>query len=154
MPGNRNSGRRPHPTALKILRGNPGKRRLNPAEPTHPALAVACPAALVDALAREEWERIAPGLIQQGQVTTVDRATLMGYCVKYAQWQALETEARQHPTIVRAPSGYPIANPLLGMANRALHLMLKTAMELGITPSARSRVVAAPPAPPLVSKWA
>jgi P27 family predicted phage terminase small subunit len=145
-------GRKPKPTALKILRGNPGQRRLNPAEPVHPPLGVECPAALIDPLAREEWARIAPQLIRQGQVTSVDRGTLMGYCLKYAQWQALEAEARQHPSIVKAPSGYPIPNPLLGLANRVFHLMLKAAAELGITPSARSRVTAQPVAP--VSKWA
>ena len=31
--GNWNSGRRPQPTALKVLRGNPGKRPLNVDEP-------------------------------------------------------------------------------------------------------------------------
>ena len=56
---------------------------------------------------------------EQGQVTAVDRATLLGYCVKYAQWQALEAEARTHPAVVKAPSGYPMPNPLLAMAKLA-----------------------------------
>jgi hypothetical protein len=33
MAGNWNSGSRPKPTALKVLRGNPGKRPLNEKEP-------------------------------------------------------------------------------------------------------------------------
>lgn len=139
-----------------MLRGNPGKRALNTAEPIHDPLPEACPDDLTDPVARSEWDRVAPILISRGQVTVVDRGTLMGYCLKYAQWKALEHEAANHPFIVRSPSGYPIPNPALGMANKVFGLMLKAAAELGITPSARSRVAAAsvPPTQEPVSKWA
>lgn len=147
--------RRPQPTVLKVLRGNPGKRQLNQAEPQHERLDGECPSLVADAdeLAREEWERVAPGLISAGQVTTVDQSTLIGYCVKYAQWVRLEQEARKHPFIVRSPSGYPMPNPAIGLANKVFNLMLKAAAELGITPSSRSRVTAVPPTA-TVSKWA
>jgi len=147
-------GRKPQPTALKLLRGLPGKRALNAAEPVHEALDATCPTELVDLVARAEWDRIAGRLIQRGQVTVVDRSTLLGYCLKYAQWQALETEAAKHPFLVKSPSGYPMPNPALGMANRAFGLVLKTAAELGITPSARSRVSAQPVTDRAISQWA
>lgn len=133
-------GRKPHPTVLKQLHNNPGRRPLNENEPVHRAMDIDCPDELADPMAREEWQRIAKDLNDAGQVTTVDRSTLIGYCVKYAQWRNLEAEARKHPFIVKAPSGYPIPNPALGMANKAFGLMLKAAAELGITPSSRSRV--------------
>lgn len=133
-------GPRPHPTALRLLRGNPSKRGINRAEPKPGPLATACPDELLDPVARAEWDRVAPGMIVSGQVTVLDRAALIGYCVKYAQWQALELEARGHPFLVRAPSGYPMPNPALGMANKAFNLMLKAAAELGMTPAGRSRV--------------
>lgn len=37
-------GRKPKPTALKILEGNPGKRKLNAKEPTPLKKAPKCPA--------------------------------------------------------------------------------------------------------------
>jgi P27 family predicted phage terminase small subunit len=135
-------GRKPVPTALKMLHGNPGHRPLNNSEPVHDALDIACPNDLVDPVAREEWDRVAPSLSERGQATMMDRATLIGYCLKYAQWKALEDEARRHPFIVLSPSKYPIPNPALGMANKVFGLMLKAAAELGITPSSRSRVTA------------
>lgn len=141
---------------LRVLRGNPGKRPFNAAEPVHAPLAVECPEDLRNPVARLEWDRVAPGLIATGQVTSVDRATLMGYCLKFAQWQALEVEATSHPFLVRSPNGYPIPNPALCMAHKVFGLMLKAAAELGITPSSRARVtasVAASPGP-AVSKWA
>lgn len=147
-------GPRPQPTALRILRGNPSKRPINANEPQHVPLDSACPVELVDPVARTEWDRLAPMLTIRGQVTVVDRGTFIGYCLKYAQWQALETEARLHPFIVKAPSGYPIPNPALGMANRVFMLMLKAAAELGITPSSRSRVTAERIPDAAVTKWA
>ena len=148
-------GRKPQPTVLKVLRGNPGRRALNPAEPQHAPLEATVPAELTDPLAQAEWTRVAAMLIDRGQVTSVDRAVLAGYCLKYAQWQALEREAAGHPFIVRSPSGYPIPNPALGMANKVFGLMLKAAAELGITPSSRSRVVGTrPSAVTPLPKWA
>jgi len=145
-------GRKPQPTTLKLLRNNPGRRPVNELEPTHDALDASIPAELLNAAvaagswqaaAVGEWQRVI-GTLARGQVTTVDRAALLGYCVKFGQWWALETEAASHPFLVRAPSGYPIPNPALGMANKAFKLMLTAAIELGITPSSRSRIVLAP----------
>jgi len=146
----------PHPTALKVLRGNPGKRPINSHEPHHDPLDVTMPAELTDPLAQAEWTRIAAMLADRGQVTTVDRAVLAGYCLKYAQWQGLEREAASHPYIVRSPNGYPIPNPALCMANKAFGLLLRAAAELGITPSSRSRVIAHKPtsATTPTPKWA
>jgi P27 family predicted phage terminase small subunit len=147
-------GPRRQPTALRVMRGNPGKRRINHHEPQHGPFSTACPAELTDPVAQAEWTRVAPGLILCGQVTVVDRAALMGYCQKYAQWQALEQEAMKHPFLVRAPTGYPIPNPALGMANKTFKLMLQAAAELGMTPAGRSRVSVSPPAAAGGSTWA
>ena len=142
-------GRKPHPTELKFLRGNPGRRPLNHREPKHPAIdGDDIPGALLadNDIARgalAEWKRIVDTL-SRGHVATVDRPTLMAYCLKVGQWQALEAEASAAKFIVHAPSGYPMPNPLIAMANRALALMLRAAAELGLTPSSRSRVVLAP----------
>jgi P27 family predicted phage terminase small subunit len=135
-------GRKPHPTALKLLRGNPGLGPINRHEPHHAQLDPKMPAELLDPNAQAEWTRIVTTLIDRGQVTTVDRTVLAGYCLKYAQWLALEKEAATHPFIVRSPNGYPLPNPALCMANKVFGLLLKAAAELGITPSSRSRVVA------------
>ena len=144
-------GPRAQPSALRVLRGNPGRRKINRAEPQHAALALACPAELTDPAARAEWDRVAPGLIATGQVTTVDRALLIGYCQKWAQWQALETLAQ--PFLVKGPHQRSIVNPALSLAFKAYNLMLRSAAELGMTPSARSKVTAVPPAAPGDETW-
>jgi len=135
-------GRKPKPTQLKLLENNPGRRPLNAREPTAPAIAVkdAPPAEVLrDPLAVAEYRRVLRQL-QRGHVTTVDRATLGAYALKYAQWTRLEAEAARQGFIVTTPNGYPIQNPAIAMANKACMLMLRLAVELGITPSSRSRI--------------
>jgi P27 family predicted phage terminase small subunit len=136
-------GRKPVPTALKVLRGNPGQRRLNTDEPVPPALdADPMPAELTDANAQDEWQRIAPGLVACGQVTMADRTLLVAYCLKYGQWIQLERNAKRSPVDYRA----------IRCANQTLDLLIRTASELGITPASRTRVSRTPVQP--VSKWA
>ena len=51
------AGRRPKPTHLKLLNGNPGKRAINPNEPKPPAELPAPPDYLSE-IAKVEWQRI------------------------------------------------------------------------------------------------
>jgi P27 family predicted phage terminase small subunit len=136
-------GRKPDPTALKILKNNPGRRPLNTREPKHPGLDAAVPPQLTHPEAIAEWSRIVETL-GRGHVTMVDRGTLIAYCAKWAQWLDLETEAAQHAYLLRAPkTGTPMQNPALQMANKLLMTWLRLAVELGITPSSRARIVLA-----------
>ena len=48
------AGRKPKPTSLKVLEGNPGKRQLNPNEPKPDASVPKCPAWLSKE-AKREW---------------------------------------------------------------------------------------------------
>ena len=55
-------GRKPKPTALKKLEGNPGKRPLNELEPMPQVTMLRCPNWL-EPEAKKEWRRLAPVLI-------------------------------------------------------------------------------------------
>ena len=146
-------GRKPQPIGIRVLRGNPSRRPFNTQAPQYRALDTATPEELTDEIARAEWDRLAPLLVASGHVTVVDRSTFIAYCQKYADWRRLETAANAAPLTTKTPkSGYEVANPLRGMANRSFVLMMRAASELGITPSARSRVIAAPFAPH-ETKW-
>jgi P27 family predicted phage terminase small subunit len=147
-------GRKPTPTALKILRGNPGQRPLNRDEPTPAPLAAdPIPDELVHREARAEWQRLVPGLIACGQVTVADRALLIGYCLKYGQWLRLEDAAAAEAPIVEGSTGSPVINPTYKLANAMLDLVMRASTDLGLTPTSRARVTKAATAP-AVSKWA
>jgi phage terminase small subunit len=79
-------GRTPTPSYLKLLRGNPGKRRIPP-EPT-PEIEAACPdpPGFLGEYAREEWARVSPSLHACRLLTAMDIMPLSAYCVAYAQW--------------------------------------------------------------------
>ena len=64
-------GRKPAPTYLKILKGNPGHRPLPRGEPM-PASAPTCPPDFLNAYAREEWARIGSELFRLGLLTKID----------------------------------------------------------------------------------
>jgi phage terminase small subunit len=87
------AGRRPIPTRLKLLRGNPGKRQLNRDEPTPAAEAPSCPSHL-GKTARREWRRISRELLKLGLLTKPDRAALAGYCAAFGDWVDTEAEWR------------------------------------------------------------
>ena len=55
-------GRKPTPTYLKLLKGNPGKRAIRPTvEPPRPAVPPPPPDFLIG-YAKEEWVRVSPEL--------------------------------------------------------------------------------------------
>ena len=133
------AGRRPKPTALKELAGNPGKRPLNRREPKPPTSLPPCPRHLTGE-ARREWRRMGGELARMGVVTVVDRAALAAYCMAWARWVEAEGQVAKLGTIVKTANGNLIQNPYLAVANRALEQMTRLAAEFGMTPSSRSRV--------------
>ena len=82
-------GRKPKPTAVKVLEGNPGKRSLNTNEPKPVKKAPRCPAWLEDE-AKKEWKRMAKQMEQLGILTEIDMAAFAGYCQAYARLLSME----------------------------------------------------------------
>ncbi|MEM9019950.1 MAG: phage terminase small subunit P27 family [Planctomycetota bacterium] len=137
-------GRKPKPTRLKALAGNPGKRPVKQDEPKPAAGRLSCPAHVKGAAATE-WRRIVKILDPLKIVTQADRAALAAYCVTYGRWVEAEKDLRETGVIVKSPSGYPIQNPYLAVANKALQQMRQYLAEFGLTPSSRSRMATPPP---------
>ena len=140
-------GRKPKPSHLKLITGNPGRRPLNKSEPKVGRGLPQAPNHLC-AEARVEWKRVAKLLHAIGVLTTLDRAAFAVYCQAYGRWvraeRALERMAEKEPStqalLMKTKSGNLIQNPLVGTANKAMDVLLKAATELGMTPSVRSRI--------------
>ena len=156
MAGNSNSGRRKHPTALTLLRGNPGRRRINPDEPQPPAVDAAFdvpPAELAgNARAEAEWRRLAPLLRDCGLVSQADRSSLTALCLEWSTYLQAQVHLRRS-RLVKTKSTIKVS-PYVILADRALAHCARLWSELGMTPSGRARVsrTSARPATP-VSKW-
>ena len=134
-------GRKPKPTALKVLEGNPGGRPLNPNEPKPAKKAPRCPAWLEDE-AKKEWKRMGKTLEQMGLLTEMDMAAFAGYCQAYARWKEAEEFITQHGSILRTKSGYVQPVPQVSIAQTYLKIMNRFAEQFGLTPAARSRIIA------------
>lgn len=132
-------GRRPKPTRLKVLTGNPGKRPLNEDEPRPVPVIPECPLEL-GPVAKQEWERLAGELGNLQLLTTLDRAALAAYCNAYGLWIEAIEAIQKYGTMVKSPSGYPIQSPYVSIANRQAEIMMRIASEFGFTPASRSRI--------------
>ena len=135
-------GRKPKPTALKQLEGNPGKRPLNEHEPTPPKGTIRCPNWL-EPEAKKEWKRLAPSLEAMGVLTTADLTAFAGYCQAYARWKEAEEFISQHGSIFQTPSGYVQQVPQVSIAQQNLKIMQSFCSDFGLTPATRSRIIAA-----------
>ena len=134
-------GRKPKPTASKVLEGNPGKRNLNTHEPRPDKKAPRCPAWLEDE-AKKEWKRTAKQLEQLGILTEIDMAAFAGYCQAYARWKEAEEYISENGAVMKAPSGYCQQVPQVSIAQTYLKIMNRFCEQFGLTPSARCRITA------------
>ena len=141
MPG----GRRPKPTQLKVVQGNPGRRPLNEDEPTPERVAPMCPDH-VSEKAREVWDDLAAVLLNMGVLTEADAYAFERLAECYAEVvdcrESIEEHGRTYAT--RTQSGGVMVRPrpevaMLADADRRFRAYL---VEFGLTPAARSKVKA------------
>lgn len=134
-------GRKPKPTAQKRAAGNPGKRRLNEAEPDFEALVVApvAPDWMSD-YAREMWDRLSPELVESKVLTRTDLHVLEGFCSAYGRWREAEEDVTRNGIILKSSFG-PKKNPACTVANEAMRQMTSYGSSLGLDPASRARLV-------------
>lgn len=152
-------GRRPLPTAVKKLRGNPGKRKLSKDEPTPAAVDPVMPPGLSEA-AQAEWKDILPILRDMKVLTAADAKALAGYCHNFARWMEAEEEVKRLGIIIEEPImggpaddrevvGYKYKNnPALRTSMDAQRQMKSFLVEFGMTPASRTRIRIEKPAEP------
>ena len=139
-------GRKPLPTALKDASGahdkNPQRRNAS-----EPALAKGIPpipeSIAEDAIASKCWVSVCGTLHEMGILTLADASVMELYCVTYSQWRWLSEVVKDGNCSIATEKGVttlPEANQVHKYAATLIRLMA----ELGLTPSSRSRIHAAP----------
>lgn len=142
-------GRKPKPTKLKVLQGNPGKRPLNENELNIEPSVPECPKHL-DKDAKKEWKRVIKILEPLNMLTRIDYAMLGAYCQLYSDWVKVEKEKQQPEfkplmlkvTVDGAGNEHVTAteNPLL-KSQRAILKEIRVFCSLfGMSPSDRARL--------------
>jgi len=136
----------PVPFVVAKLKGFPGKRAKRP--PPEPAALERCPEApsYLPELAREEWNRVAPGLWAIGLLSVVDTACLAAYCASYALWRRASEELDS--LTVQTKSGDLRRHPLIKVISDSAADMGHYAGEFGLSPVARTRLAQGHQPPP------
>src|SRR5439155_4919056 len=136
-------GPAPTPTALRILRGNPGRRPLPLNEPRAP-LGPPPPPAELSTAALAEWNRLTPTL--GSLLTAWDQAVLAGYCSNYAGALAANAVVEEKGATYEEPDGYGNTKlkprPEVKIAKDCWAATRAFARELGFSPAARSAIEA------------
>lgn len=138
-------GRKPAPTHLKLVRGNPAKRPLNRREPKPDGDLHEAPDWLSEAQKVGWAYTIAHAPI--GLLKKLDRSALTVWVVAEDLHRQAVQKVTEYGLITKSPKqGEPVQNPYLPIINKQAAIMLKAASELGFTPASRSRISLAPEA--------
>jgi P27 family predicted phage terminase small subunit len=136
-------GRRPKPTRIKELEGNPGKRPLNQHEPKPQGDLYAAPEWMSDTQ-REGWAYAITNA-PHGLLKHLDRSILAIWVVAEDLHREAAEKIAQYGLLTKSPHvGLPLQSPYLAILNKQAQIMLKAGAELGFSPSSRSRVQVVP----------
>lgn len=138
------------PTAIAILRGSRLRGRHSEPLPSLPATAPDPPAHL-DTLAAAEWRCVVPELHALGLLSVLDLRALEAYCAASAIVRrcadVLEAEGMTYTTTTKGGATMHRKRPEVDIYFAALATMHRIGAEFGLSPSARTRLEAAPPLP-------
>lgn len=135
------AGRTPKPTALKIIAGNPGKRPLNKREPQPDILQDLAPPAHLTPAAAEVWNEFAGKLSAVRVLTELDALALEMACNAIALYrQAIQQMDGNQVAMTR--DGGLAKSPWVAVQAEAYKQAIALLRDFGMTPAARSRVIA------------
>ena len=115
----------------------------------------------LDAYARDEYWRIAPGLHTLGLLTAADLMPFSAYCIAFSRWRTAEEtlatmaakDGVTHGLLIKSQDGNPRQNPVARIAASAPADMVRYAGEFGLAPAARARIAGGISGPPTGSKF-
>ena len=132
-------GRKPKPTWLKMVTGNPGHRPLNEAEPVS-VVGIGPPPDSFNAEMRVRWlemvNEAAPGQLQKP-----DRSVLEMYCRSRVRHDFCDGELAKYGLLIKSPvQKVAMQNYYYSIMKAERETIKWCLVEMGFTPSSRSRV--------------
>lgn len=139
------------PSELKRIRGTLRADRHNPNEPK-PEIVLLEPPAHLGAVARGVWEMVAAEMYQLGTLARLDAFVLEAFCQSVATYRQAQQTLDRAAAIDTINGGLytRLNNDYIQMSawvigrDRAMDRVVKLANELGLSPTSRTRVSAAP----------
>lgn len=139
-------GRKPIPTELKLLRGNPGRRPLPMDEPLVPEGEIVCPE-YVTGIARDIFDYYVPILAGMNVLTIADVRMLAALAVTEAEFVICTKDIDENGgrlEVFNTEGSKWVSNPSVVQRSDAGKRMKALQVEFGLSPSSRTRVKAAP----------
>lgn len=134
-------GPRTQPTALKILRGNPGHRPLNKREPKPKLGCVPSDIVRGNARALQEWEKLSAMLTGLRVLTEADYIALGNLCLDVAMLEEARAGlAREGLMLKNKRTGVVHVNPLARVVATTGDRIARSLREFGLTPASRSSI--------------
>lgn len=137
------AGRRPKPTNIKLVEGNPGKRKINRNEPKPAKEIPSCPAHLSD-VAKVAWGKLTVLLDGMGVLTVADSLALERLCDCYADildcQEKIAKDGRVYKTVDAQGNTLIKGNPAVGQLRAADAQFKSYLVEFGLTPAARTKI--------------
>lgn len=134
------AGRKPKPTQLKIMEGNPGRRPLNENEPLPKKLEMLpAPQDWLLPESIDEWNRIGQELIDIGVLTVADISTFAAYCQCWGRYLQMQKWMSEND-IVQVFEKYSQQAPQVGIAKAMLDKIRQYGAEFGLSPASRVRL--------------
>ena len=133
------AGRKPKPTWLKAVTGNPGKRPLNVDEPVS-TVGIGPPIAGFNDAQRFVWLEMVNSAAP-GQLTQLDRAVLEMYCRAKVRSDFANAKLDEFGVMIKSPvQAVPLQNYYYSIMKAEAKTLQWCLVEMGFTPSSRSRV--------------
>lgn len=135
-------GRKPVPTEIKKLRGNPGKRRLpREGEEAQPEMydELPPPPEWLGKYGVNEWNRVGPVLQKQRLLTEADLLAFTTYCLNVHVLVESAIDIEDNGMTVTGARG-EVRNPALSAFTAATSAIRAFCAEFGMTPSSRGRI--------------
>jgi len=142
------AGRKPIPTHLKLVTGNPGRRPVDVEAQPRTSISRPDRPGFLNVEAAREWDRIVPELEMAGLLSRIDGAALAGYCSAYALFQRAELKISEaaardevgQGVVESSKNGFAQLSQWFVVRNKALEQLRQFLSEFGMSPSTRSRV--------------
>jgi P27 family predicted phage terminase small subunit len=142
------AGRKPKPTALKRLAGNPGKRKLNPEEPQARIVRPRVPYGQLSKDGQRAWHKLVPMLADLGVLTETDELALEMMCTHFELAMQAKRQVQKEGLTTCGSTGSLVVHPAQRVWASEARAFRMWAEQFGLTPSARSRVQAVTPEEP------
>lgn len=141
-------GVKPLPTAIKKLRGNPGKRPLNDLEPKPdkinkiitPDEYLGSHSDILSESSREAFNMIADDLKNAGVLTKLDYMSLMSLCLHLGDWLENRRLIIKHSRYAKTEAGGVKMSVFYRQASQSWDQAMRIMSCFGMTPSDRTRI--------------